>query len=275
MARQVASKLCWDEKNRRWTIKYRGRSFSVSVRQLRGRECNVGDSKSGSVAAAARWWEEKRCAADNDRVARQGIESAIANAVEQRQRNLRIGNQADAQFWKQFGDSLQRLTHEPSSADIDFDPDSGRFDGAADSAASPVILTAMAKLLSMLQADKQNAIVFAERKGLPLTDKPQAPATDTLGQLAEAYKASRRAEVDRGNLSADQFGLIVRCLKHFADFVGNDLPASAIDEQAIEGYRRHTLTGRSRPTSRNGAKREKIGKLWSSSFVRKFFVVVQ
>jgi hypothetical protein len=153
MVRQVADKLWFDRKNRRWSIKYRGKSFSVSIRQLRARECDVGDSQAGSEQAARRWWEEKRCAADQerieqqrDRIAQQGIKSAIDNAAAQRERNLRIGNSADAAFWSRFGNDLERLAEVGSSVDLSFDPDSGRFNSDPVPATSPVVLTALARI---------------------------------------------------------------------------------------------------------------------------------
>jgi hypothetical protein len=208
MVRQVANSLWWDERNKRWTIKYRGRSYGVSVRQLRGREGDVGNSRSGSESAARRWWEEKRCSIDSERLKKQGIELAISHAVERQQQNNRIGNQADAHFWECFGRNLQRLPQAPNAVDVSFDPDEDRFPGPADPTTSPVVLSALAKLLSMLQADKQNAVAFAERNGISLSVQQDIDSSRSIGELVEAYKASRRADVDRGDLSADQFGLI-------------------------------------------------------------------
>jgi hypothetical protein len=60
MVRQGADSHWWDRKNRRWSIKYLGKSHSISCRQQRTRECNVGDSKNTIEAAARRWRDEKR-----------------------------------------------------------------------------------------------------------------------------------------------------------------------------------------------------------------------
>lgn len=239
--RRSATKLYFDERNRRWSIKFKGRSFAISCRQLRKRDSTVGDTKTTSRVAARQWWKETKHAALLAMREQRRVALAIQNAAAQQVLNARIGHDRNAAFWGRFGDGLQRLSQANPASSFGYDPQTGHFDGATVEPQSPVVLFALAKLLGLLQAEKQSAQEFASKHGIPTSDTSKESTSTTLAECAEKYKQNRVSEAERGKISSSYLRLQTDCVQHFVDFTGGATAVKEINATTIDSYHNHVL----------------------------------
>lgn len=263
---KLASSLWWDRAHKRWTAKYRGKSFSISCRQLREQGFDATDSQNGSEKAARQWWEKRRHDIDAERIDAQGIPQAVQHALSQAARCRLLGDECGADFWRLFANGLADRISKPAnvSPEMLFNVEDGRFDGDAVATISPVVVHARSQLRAMLDADKQNAMRLAERHEIPVshaTETPPAEATVTWNMALERYIGRKQ---DRG-LSKQREDDLRRSLGWFVRFVGEDTPVSKFGEGHVSGYFDHVkaLAKRKNDPGRRGE--------WSNNYRKSLY----
>ncbi len=116
--------MSWNAREQRWHKRYRGKSYAVSPRKL---HCDC--SKSASLAAANKWWEQKQADIDGELFANsdhgRALNAAVACAKQSLRHEQQLKNGDRYALWQPITRALQVRSEnkEPLSGNIAIDND--------------------------------------------------------------------------------------------------------------------------------------------------------
>jgi hypothetical protein len=213
--------MTWVPKKRMWRKVYRGKVYTVSVKQLReaGHQPQD-DTKDGSRVAANAWWHQKEF--ELEAAARAAprppvpYEEVVAPLLD----HLGHGRQ-----------HLEQLLDRP----ITQEDEVRRLCEGALMLFQLHVLKGEPLPEGFLEKLKPPAVAALDRL------KGAAPAEPdrTVAAYVRRWQDTQRAKVAAGGMTAARFDNLDHCLRHFVNHVGADAAADGINEQTVESFYRH------------------------------------
>jgi hypothetical protein len=250
--------LWWNESTKRWQCRYDGKSYAISCRQL-----GVPKNKTASEAAAREWWKLKRQELDTDFYGNTGLRDAVDLAASNKKRNLNLGNEAAARYWNKFENELrQQISSHKLPSDLGFDAESGEYSLKSPQQVSPVVASAIARLLMFMMQDMNNAKHLAEHFdfGISLESAKldAEPESDSIEEIVEQFIRKKQSKTTIQHVDS-----VKRHLGYFAEFAGQKAKIKTVNERLIAKFPDHIeslgqqsfLKGRKREWSHNYKKR--------------------
>jgi integrase len=271
--------MTWVPAQKRWTKRYRGRRYYVSVRQL-----GTVETKEASLQAANAWWRDKQ--ADLDVAYRAGLTSPRTPPP--------VEDVAAALIGSPEWDSIQALVDAAAQylAKLPPSPEAEEIQERMHEAAYREDETGDEKAWEPIAADLRERLlsdlfrrVVVEGQPLPEGLKEHLPparahqieyavksirgesAADperTVQAQVDAWLQKQQSIVRIGGMTAARFANIQKCIRYFSAFIGESADVKAIDADALEGFHNFCL-------AKIADKRQGVEGGWSPSYARAVF----
>jgi len=211
--------MSWVAGQSRWTKQYRGKTYSVSCRQL-----SATPSKEASAAQANAWWEQKQA----ELTARSCpvIEKAITSHRDVlRWFDTHNAKDSDQSFRELMAGRLEKLVKTKEAGGSYLETGLSR---------SVLLQPAFEFLDDGIYENMGKDAVWLDRL-TTLPNVPTEPEVLTVGKAVENFFAQRR------KMSPGRKEFVRTCMKYFAGWIGETLPVRSINAARLEDYQTHLL----------------------------------
>jgi len=255
--------MSWEPKARRWWKKYHKseKRIVVSCRQLSEWAGEpVPETKEGSYQYTNRWWLAKKAEIDGQQPPHPHA-ADIDEMIRRRDWSRRQGDNDLARFWDTQAKATEHSPDTPSVLQLNrhlwteilrgkYGLDPGR--------TPPEVLD------YYLSDDQVWEERYARDRGGPVPDD------QTIDGQVERWLSRQEARVRAGTIVPGTFSNKREGVRHFRDWIGGDMPASAITEDRIEDYHTYLL---GKIGEREADPDRKKG--WSREYAREVFSVAR
>jgi integrase len=223
-------KMTWIPDRRSWTAKYRGRKYTVSIKQLKEEGYSIQhETKEGSYIAANGWWKIKRLKIDNEE--REARAAQVGTPTPRQQAGMAFvaPGPVDQEWWegevyihggvektRQMYEEIYQMFLDRIMAGGSIPQDMQVHLGPAKTEE----LAQAARVLRLEEVSKDKSV----------------------GGVRDSYLKAQLANHRAGQLSARKYNEKMTLVGHLVDFLGASSDVSAIDGSRWAAYKQHVLS---------------------------------